>query len=81
MVLRLARKLLWDLENLWNDTYLAKGYNGRLVHSLVPFLSAIGRSYSYSDYEGVGSGSKHPSVLGMELNLGLAQVEDLDFSS
>jgi hypothetical protein len=46
MVFKLTRKDLWDGEKFLNDKKCERGYKGRFVHSLVPFLTAMGRSWS-----------------------------------
>ena len=43
------------------------GYRGRLVHSLVPFLSAIGTSSSFEKFSGIGF-KPGTSGLGIEVD-------------
>jgi hypothetical protein len=42
MMFIFERKVLYDGEKFSNDIKLAIGYKGFLVHSLIPFLIAIG---------------------------------------
>jgi hypothetical protein len=46
MVFKLTRKDLWDGEKFSKDKKCERGYEGRFVHSLVPFLTAMRRSWS-----------------------------------